>query len=180
MPAWRLLAAEGLLLAFAVGLSGLPPRPLIARWLGFVALVGFLALTVSAGHPDRAQIGRSGVAAALLYKNSLAVLAVLTLSGVTPFPSLLSALARLGLPGLLVTTLHFLYRYLHVLAEELDRMAKARRSRTFRRSGRLDWGLLTGLLGVLFLRAFERGDRVHAAMLARGWDGSTRGLAGDD
>jgi len=49
----------------------------------------------------------------------------------------------------------------------MDRMVQARRSRTFRRSGRLDWGLLTGLIGVLFLRAFERGERVHAAMIAR-------------
>jgi cobalt/nickel transport system permease protein len=69
-----------------------------------------------------------------------------------------------------------MYRYLHVLTEELDRMVKARRSRTFRRSGRLDWVLLTGLIGILFLRAFERGERVHAAMLARGWDGTIRTL----
>ena len=57
-------------------------------------------------------------------------------------------------------------------------MVQARRSRTFRPAGRLDWGLLTGLIGVLFLRAFERGERVHAAMLARGWDGTVRTLDG--
>ena len=55
-------------------------------------------------------------------------------------------------------------------------MVTARRARTFRRSGRLDWGLLTGLIGILFLRAFERGERVHSAMLARGWDGTVRTL----
>jgi cobalt/nickel transport system permease protein len=65
---------------------------------------------------------------------------------------------------------------LHVLTDELDRMLKARRSRTFRRTGRLDWGLLTGSIGILFLRAFERGERVHSAMLARGWDGTIRTL----
>ena len=54
---------------------------------------------------------------------------------------------RLGVPAVLVATLQFMYRYLHVLAEELDRMVKARRSRTFRRSGRLDWGLLTATSG---------------------------------
>ena len=80
------------------------------------------------------------------------------------------------MPAVLVATLQFMYRYLHVLADELDRMVQARRARTFRRSGRLDWGLLTGLIGVLFLRAFERGERVHAAMLARGWDGTIRTL----
>jgi cobalt/nickel transport system permease protein len=83
---------------------------------------------------------------------------------------------RLGMPLVLVSTLQFMYRYLHVLADELDRMVQARRSRTFRRSGRLDWGLLTSLIGVLFVRAFERGERVHDAMIARGWDGTIRTL----
>ena len=110
----------------------------------------------------------------------LAVMALLTLAAVTPFPRLLIALGRLGVPPVLVATLHFMYRYLHVLGEELDRMVKARRSRTFRRSGRLDWGLLSGLLGMLFLRSMERGERVHAAMLARGWDGTVRTLDGPE
>ena len=78
----------------------------------------------------------------------------------------------------LVSTFHFMYRYLHVLADELDRMAKARRSRTFRRTGRLDWGLLTGLIGVLFLLGPSNVASAHAAML-RGWDGHLRSLDGE-
>ncbi len=89
---------------------------------------------------------------------------------------------RLATPGgarVLVATLHFMSRYVHVLLDELGRMIQARRSRSFRRSGP-DWGLLTGLIGVLFLRSMERGERVHAAMLARGWDGTIRTLDGAD
>lgn len=112
----------------------------------------------------------------ILIKNSLAFGAMLTLAAVTPFHKLVTAMRRLGVPPMLVATLQFMYRYLHVLTEELDRMVLARRARTFRRTGRLDWGLLTGLIGVLFLRALERGERVHAAMLARGWDGTLRTL----
>ncbi|MBX6313407.1 MAG: cobalt ECF transporter T component CbiQ [Isosphaeraceae bacterium] len=174
--AWRLLGAEGLVLAFVIGLSGIPPRDLLRLWLGFVALVGFLAVMLALSHPERERLGAAAVAAAVVAKNSLAFLATLVLAHVTPFPRLLGALRRLGAPAVLVATLHFMYRYLHVLLDELDRMLKARRSRTFRRSGRLDWGLLTGLIGVLFLRAFERGERVHAAMVARGWDGTLRSL----
>jgi cobalt/nickel transport system permease protein len=51
---------------------------------------------------------------------------------------------------------------------------------SFRRGGRLDFGMLTGLIGMLFLRSFERGERVHASMLARGWDGTVRTLDGAD
>jgi cobalt/nickel transport system permease protein len=178
MGAWRWLAAEGLALAFLIGLSGVPPRELLARWLGFVVLVGFLALMVATSHPLRAELGVGPVMLTILAKNSLAFLAILLLVNITPFRKLLAALRRLGLPSALAATLQFMYRYLHVLADELDRMIKARRSRTFRRTGRLDWGLLTGLIGILFLRAFERGERVHAAMLARGWDGTIRTLDG--
>ena len=59
---------------------------------------------------------------------------------------------------------------------ELDRMATARRARTFNRRDSLAWSLLTGLIGMLFLRTFERAERVHGAMLARGWDGAIRSL----
>jgi cobalt/nickel transport system permease protein len=173
---WRPLAAEALALAFVVGLSGVPPRELLVRWLGFLVLVGFLALMVAPAHPRRPELGVAVVLLTILAKNSLAFLATLVLVNVTPFRKLLVAMRRLGMPPVLVATLQFMYRYLHVLADELDRMVKARRSRTFRRSGRLDWGLLTSLIGVLFLRAFERGERVHAAMVARGWDGTIRSL----
>jgi len=174
--AWPWLAAEGLLLAFVIGLSGAPPRELLTRWLGFIVLVGFLALMVARAHPRRPELGLTAVMLSIVVKNSMAFLATLTLVNVTPFRKLLGAMRRLGVPTALVATLQFMYRYLHVLAEELDRMVKARRSRTFRRSGRLDWVLLTGLIGILFLRTFERGERVHAAMLARGWDGTIRTL----
>jgi cobalt/nickel transport system permease protein len=177
---WRLLAAEGLVLAFVVGLSGVPPREMISRWLSFLVLVGFLAAMVGLSHPERKELGIAGVVLAIVAKNSLAFLAMLVLANVTPFPKLLDALRRLGVPVVLVSTLQFMYRYLYVLTDELDRMVKARRSRTFRRSGRLDWGLLTGLIGVLFLRSLERGERVHNAMLARGWDGTIRTLDGTE
>lgn len=174
--AWRLFAAEGLALAFLIGLSGAPAGELLRRWLGFLVLLAFLALMVAPAHPRRAELGLAAVVLSILVKNTLAFLMMLTLVNVTPFHSLLAALRRLRVPPMLVATLQFMYRYLHVLTEELDRMVLARRARTFRRTGALDWGLLTGLIGVLFLRALERGERVHAAMLARGWDGTLRTL----
>ena len=173
---WLLLAAEGLLLAFLVGLSGVPPRDLARRWLGFVLLFGVLTLMVAPARPERAEFGLAPVALAILAKDGMSFLATLLLVQVTPFRDVLVAVRRLGAPATLVSTLQFMYRYIFVLADELDRMVKARRARTFRRSGGLDWGLLTGLIGVLFLRTYERGERVHSAMLARGWDGTVRNL----
>jgi cobalt/nickel transport system permease protein len=177
--AWRWIALEGLALAFVVGLSGFSPGRLLRRWLGFGVLLGFLALMIAPAHPARPVLGVGGVVLAIAAKNSLAFLAVLTLAGVTPSPAMLTALRRLGVPAPLVETLYFMDRYVRVLRDELGRMVQARRSRSFRRAGWRDWAGLGGLVGHLFLRAMERGERVHAAMLARGWDGTLRTLDGD-
>jgi cobalt/nickel transport system permease protein len=176
MGAWRGLGAEGLVLAFAIGLAGIPPRELGRRWLGLFVLVGFLVIMVAPAHPARAEHGLGVVASSILIKNGLALLAMLVLAGTTPFHKLLAALRRLGVPLVLVATLQFMDRYRHVLLDELARMATARRARTFHRRRTLPWSLLGGLLGMLFLRTFERAERVHGAMLARGWTGTLHSL----
>jgi cobalt/nickel transport system permease protein len=173
---WRTLGSGGLVLVFVVGLAGIPPRELGRRWLAFFVLVGFLTIMVAPAHPARAQHGLWVVASTILIKNSLALLTMLVLAGTTPFYKLLAALRRLGVPRVLVATLQFMDRYRHVLFDELDRMATARRARTFDRHGSLAWSLLTGLIGMLFLRTFERAERVHGAMVARGWDGAIHSL----
>jgi cobalt/nickel transport system permease protein len=173
---WLGLGAEGFLLAFTIGLAGIPPRELARRWLGLFVLVGFLTVMVAPAHPARARYGLAVVASSILIKNGLALATMLMLAGTTPFPKLLSALRKLGVPPVLVATLQFMDRYRNVLLDELDRMATARRARTFGRRTTLSWGLLGGLIGMLFLRTFERGERVHDAMIARGWSGAIRNL----
>jgi cobalt/nickel transport system permease protein len=174
--AWTALGEEGLVLAFVVGLAGIAPGELGRRWLGLFVIVGFLAVTVAPAHPARAQYGLLTVATTIVIKNSLALATTLVLAGVTPFHKLLGALRKLGMPLVLVATLQFMDRYRHVLLDELGRMATARRARTFDRRRSLAWGLLTGLIGMLFLRTFERAERVHGAMVARGWNGVIHSL----
>ncbi|MFO0956594.1 MAG: cobalt ECF transporter T component CbiQ [Isosphaeraceae bacterium] len=176
LGAWRWVGAEALVLAFAVGLARAPVDRLFRRWLAFIALVGCLTAALSLSRPPVIGLGRVEMMLAILAKNSLAFLAMLVLASITPFPKLLGALARLGVPEVLVATLHFMERYTHVLADELGRMLRARRSRNFRVTGRLDWGILAGLIGSLMIRALERAERVESSMLARGWDGTIRGL----
>lgn len=173
---WTSLGIGGLVIVFIIGLAGLPPGRLFQRWLGFLVLVGFVSLLAAPGHPARAEHGLPAILVALLAKNSLAFLMMLALAGTTPFPKLLTALRRLRVPGVLVSTLQFMYRYLFVLGEELQRMLTARRARSFGGRGGLGWNLLASSIAMLFLRSFERGERVYDAMTARGWDGTARGL----
>jgi cobalt/nickel transport system permease protein len=174
--AWSRLGALGFVMALLVGLSGVPPIDLFRRWLTFLVLIAFLAVVLAPAHPDRATAGLGVVLFSILIKNSLAIVAMLLLSAVTSFHTLLAALRKLGLPRVLVATLGIMERYRFVLAEELNRMATARRARSFRGHGPFSFSLAGGLIGLLFLRAFERAERVHGAMVARGWQGTLRSL----
>ena len=173
---WRVLGSLGLLLALLAGMSGAPVRSFVLRWAGFALVVGFLAVMVAPGLPARASHGLVTVILSIVVKNSLAFLMMLVLATVTSWLDLLQAMCRLGVPRVLVATLQFMERYLHVLGEELARMSQARRARSFQGGSILSWRLLTGMLGMLLLRSFERAERVHSAMLARGWDGTIRTL----
>jgi cobalt/nickel transport system permease protein len=173
---WRFLGVLGLILALLIGLSGTSLAKLLWRWAGFAMLVGFLAAMIAPGMPGRAEHGLLTVILTILVKNSLAFLMMLVLAAVASWGELLQAMRRLGAPRLLVATLQFMERYLHVLGDELGRMRNARRARTYRSGKVLHWRMLTGMIGMLLLRSFERSERVHAAMTARGWDGTIRRL----
>ncbi|MFM2106264.1 MAG: cobalt transporter component CbiQ [Chloroflexota bacterium] len=112
----------------------------------------------------------------------LSVQVALLLAFTTPFHDLVDALRELRLPRILVSIISFMYRYLAVLADEAGRMLRARDARsadpTGRGGGSLRWrATVTGrLIGALFLRAYERSERIYAAMQARGFEGEFRHL----
>ncbi len=173
---WWPLAALGAILLVAMAAARVGPWRLARRGWGAAILAGLLALMIAPGHPARPALGTATVAAAIAAKSTLALAGVLLLAEVTPAAALLGAMARLGAPELVVASLMVMERYRFVLGDELRRMERARRARSFRRGGVLGWSARAGLIGALFVRAFERGERVHSAMLARGWDGTARGL----
>ena len=176
LGSWRLLGGLGLALAVLIAASGASPIRLFLRWLGFLALVGFLAALTAGGLAERSHMSWGLVVLNLLIKNSLAFLMMLVLVHVTTWPQLLLAMRRLGMPPVLAATLGFMDRYVNVLRDELERMRSARRARWFRQGRDLSVGTLSTMIGVLLLRALEREERVHAAMTARGWDGTIRTL----
>ena len=105
----------------------------------------------------------------LLWKTNLCLLATVLLSSTTPLTALLQVLKKLPVPWIFVTTLTLMHRYLYVLADESERMRRARASRTLTRGRRFQWQMLSTVLGQLFVRASERAERIYNAMCARGW-----------
>jgi cobalt/nickel transport system permease protein len=106
----------------------------------------------------------------------LCILSLILLSSTTKFTDLLKGLKQLGVPKVIVLILSFMYRYIFVLIGEVMRMRQARDSRNFG-GGRLrQLKTLGNMIGTLFIRSYERGERIYAAMLARGFDGEIRSL----
>ncbi|MBA4865455.1 cobalt ECF transporter T component CbiQ [Streptomyces sp. PSKA54] len=108
----------------------------------------------------------------VLAKGTLGVAASVLLAATTELRELLLGLQRLKLPPLLVQIASFMIRYGDVITDEMRRMKIARESRGFEASGIRHWGVLAKSAGALFIRSYERGERVHLAMLSRGYAGS--------
>jgi cobalt/nickel transport system permease protein len=108
----------------------------------------------------------------ILVKGTLGVLTSLTLAATTPLRDLLLGLQRLHAPALIVTIATLMLRYAEVIAGEARRMWLARISRGD--DPRFLWqvGATARGVGSLFVRSYERGERVHLAMLSRGWTGT--------
>jgi cobalt/nickel transport system permease protein len=109
----------------------------------------------------------------ILERFVLALSAVLILVATTGMDAVTSALGRLGMPRVLVTQLMLLYRYGFVLGAETSRMLRAHALRV---PDHPRPTLHTGrsLLGELLLRSISRAERIHMAMLCRGFDGELR------
>ena len=100
---------------------------------------------------------------------SLLILNVLTLT--TSIPALLNALVALRVPPLLVAIVASMYRYISVLIQEFNAMRRAAASRNLSGSNSWQRRVIGNMIGSLFIRTYERGERVHQAMLARGYQG---------
>ena len=89
----------------------------------------------------------------------------------TAIADLLKALILLKMPPLLVAIFNSMYRYLGVLIDELETMRRAALSRNLMNNHRWQRLMVGNIIGSLFIRTYERGERIHASMLARGYQG---------
>jgi cobalt/nickel transport system permease protein len=156
--------------AIAVRIS---PKYLGTRLAIFAPLLALIAASIPLSHG--LQTGWFGMGAVWI-KGLVSFAAMLVLAWTTSAEELLRALRQLHVPALFVATLSFMNRYLYVASEELVRMRRARAARTFEHAPAAPLRTTAGLIGMLLVRSFERSERVHAAMLARGFDGEFRSL----
>ncbi len=177
---WYLAFLGYLLVLLAViRVSGVPYRYLAKRMLIETPFVVFAVLVPFIAEGPRidvlgVSVSQPGLVAAwgLIVKGSLGVLASLTLAATTDPQDVLVGLRRLRMPDLIVQIMGFMLRYLEVVTAEMGRMTTSMKSRGSDPRSPRHWPVLASSLGALFIRSYERGERVHLAMLARGYDGT--------
>ncbi|MDI6856830.1 MAG: cobalt ECF transporter T component CbiQ [Dehalococcoidia bacterium] len=191
-PAFAAMAALLALITFAARLSPLLVLRRSALALPFL-LVALPLLFLKDGDELfsipllawRLEVTDAGAIAvgSILAKALLSVAAAVVLTATTAPLDLLRALRSLGVPRIIVATVLFMYRYIFVIVDEAMRLLRARESRSARAGrgsgGPVTWRaqVLGNMVGSLFLRSYERSERVFAAMTARGFRGEVRSLA---
>lgn len=177
-PAILAFAGYAALVAFAVIVARLPLRVLARRMAIEVPFVVFALALPIVGVGERTTVAGVSLSVAglwgawsILAKATLGVAATVVLSWSTSVADILAGLDRLHVPRVIVVIAGFMVRYLHVLSGELARLQVARVSRGDNPRWFWQGKAVAATAGTLFVRAYERGERVQHAMLARGFDG---------
>ncbi|GAA4974697.1 cobalt/nickel transport system permease protein [Nonomuraea thailandensis] len=171
-------AAYAVLLGGVAVAARVPGTYVLRRMVIEVPFVLFAFLIPVVGLGERTEVlGLSlsvpGLWAAwnILAKASLGVVASILLAATTEPRAILLGAQRLRLPSLLVQIAMFMLRYLDVIVDEMRRMRVARESRGFEARNFRHIPVIARSAGALFIRSYERGERVHLAMLSRGYSG---------
>jgi cobalt/nickel transport system permease protein len=185
LAAWPAFVACGLALAAIAALARVGPGVVWSRVRVILPLVLFVAVfvpfvrggpTVEVGPLALSEQGLQTFAL-VTAKATIGALSAVLLGATTPFPDILHGLERLRVPRLLTVIAGFMYRYVFVIADEARRMRAALAARAYRPRHLGQIAALGRMITALFLRSYERGERVYLAMLARGYAGTMPRLA---
>lgn len=171
-------AVHAAVLVAVIARSQIPARFVLARLAVIVPFVAFALFIPFIGTGERVEVlgvslSRDGLWGAwnVMIKACLGATTSILLAATTEVPRLLTGMNRLRVPATLTMIASFMVRYLELLAGEVRRMRIAMASRGY--APRWLWQArpVAASAGALFVRSYERGERVHAAMLSRGYTG---------
>jgi cobalt/nickel transport system permease protein len=167
---YQALTAYAVIALFLLAVSNIPITYFTRRILAILPFIGFFIVTIpflwANGNMQMLNLYLTVISKALI---SITIVTILT--STTGFEKLLEGFEELKFPKLLLILLGFTYRYQYVIADEVERMKRARDSRLW--GGTLLWHsrVLGQMAGMLFLRSYERSERIFMAMTSRGFEG---------
>ncbi len=162
----------------ALAISAVPPGVVARRALVEVPFLLFAVMLPFLGPPPDIVVGPMELSVvglwgawSILIKGTLGVLASITLTASTEVTDILEGLDRLRVPRVFTDIAGFMVRYLDVILGEQRRMRVAMLSRGYDPRWWWQARALAASAGSLFIRSYERGERVFFAMTSRGYQG---------
>jgi len=172
-------AIFGAMAAIAIAIARLPLRFVLIRMAGVLPFIGIAAVIpfVSTGEQIEVMgvsMSQEGLWAAwgIFAKASLGVAVSVTLAGTTEVADMLRGMNRLRVPAALTAIAGFMVRYIEVVAGEISRMRIAMTARGYDPRWLAQTRPIASAAGTLFVRSYERGERIHSAMVSRGYTGT--------
>lgn len=177
--AYWAFGAYAFLLVVVVAIAAVPPVFVLRRMLVETPFVAFALLLPFVARGPKVDVwgltvSHDGLLGAwnILAKGTLGVVAGVLLAATTESRTMLLGLQKLRMPAQLVQIMSFMLRYAGVITAEMGRMRVARESRGFLARDLRQAPAVAKSAGALFIRTYERGERVHLAMLSRGYTGT--------
>ena len=185
LAAWPVFAACALTLV-AVAVTARVPAAIVWRRARVVlplilfvaAFLPFFRSGGAAHHLGPFTVSDAGLAvlATVALKATIGTVSAVLLGATTTFPAVLRGLEAMHMPRLFTLIAAFMYRYLFVIVEEVQRMRAALAARAYRPRHALQAAAIGRASSALFVRTYGRGERVYLAMLARGYRGTMPAL----
>ncbi len=181
MGAWPQMAALLVLVLAFAATARIPAPAFAARLAGplfLVLLASCAVLVLAPGEPLWAlgpiRVTDTGLVrfGSVVGRATPALGAAVVLVSTLRFPELLEALRKLRLPSAVTTALGLSYRLLYTLADEIERLRRAARSRNAGHGAAGRRRTAMGVAAASLVRSYARSERVHRAMLARGYSGA--------
>jgi cobalt/nickel transport system permease protein len=177
--AFWVFALEATLLVGLAALAGLRPRFVASRLLIEVPFVLVALVLPFFGSGERTDVLGMSLSVEglwsmwnILAKATLGLMTSIVLAGTTEITDILRGFDNLRFPRILTAIMGFMVRYIDVVVGELRRMRVAMSSRGYHPRWFGQLGPYARSVGVLFLRSYERGERVYLAMVSRGFTGA--------
>lgn len=164
--AWWPFAIDAAIVAALAAWGRVPVTGLAVRLLVEIPFLLFIVVLPLVAGAEGLQL-----AGAIACKATLVVLATGVLGATTPAGEIVAGLERLRVPPTFTAIGALAARYLQVVLEELRRVNVARQARADDARWLWQARAVAQSTGALAVRCLDRGERVHSAMLARGWDG---------
>lgn len=184
LPVLMWALALGLLIVLS---ARVPAKELLRRLIPVNMLIVFLWLFLPftfAGKPffyiGSLPVSREGVlyAVSISIKSNAMMLMLIALVATTPIFTLGHAMHELGIPKKIVHLFFFTFRYIHVIHREYVRLLNSMKIRGFKPENSLHtYRSFAYMVGMLLVRSFDRAQRVHNAMMCRGYKGKLYSLS---